>query len=64
MRIGTQFTIAVACNADGKNAREVKVVVHEGACAPGSPHYEGNVEVEGSIGGESVLSILQMQDQA
>ena len=63
MRIGTQFAIAVACNADGKNAREVKVVVHEGACAPGSPHYEGSVEVEGSIGGESVLSILQMQDQ-
>ena len=63
MRVGTQFAIAVASNADGSNVREVKVVVHEGACAPGSPHYEGNVEVEGSIGGESVLSILQMQDQ-
>ena len=63
MRVGTQFAITVASNADGSNVREVKVVVHEGACAPGSPQYEGSVEVEGSIGGESVLSILQMQDQ-
>ena len=63
MRVGTQFAITVASNADGSNVREVKAVVHKGACAPGSPHYKGNVEVEGSIGGESVLSILQMQDQ-
>jgi len=63
MRVGTQFAITVASNADGSNVREVKIVVHEGACAPGSPHYEGSVGVEGSIGGESVLSILQMQDQ-
>ena len=63
MRIGTQFAITIVSNPDGSNVREAKVVVHEGACAPGSPHYKGNIEVKGSIGGESILSMLQMQDQ-